>query len=396
MPASVPRSLELPEPDAGDRQASAELSAQIRAAIRAAGGSIGFDRYMEQALYTPGLGYYSSARSRFGPAGDFVTAPEISSLFSRCLARQAVEVFAVLGAGGRRILEAGAGSGIMARDLITALAEQGEPVHEYFILERSAGARDQQRRTLGCLAARVQWLDDFPEGGFRGLVTGNEILDALPAVRFVMAESGPMELRVAYRDEVFCWQPEAFAAGRTVTDLERLISEGGGLPVGYVSEYAPAQAAWVRTLAGRLQAGVLLLFDYGYPRREFYHPQRRRGTLACHYRHRMHEDPFRYPGLQDISVHVDFTAIAEAAVTAGLYLSGYTSQGNFLLAAGLLDIAGRAAAPASVRDQALLSRQIQLLTLPSQLGEAVKVMALSPDPDMVLSGFAGRDFSAWL
>ncbi len=395
MPASVPRSMELPEPDAGDRQSSAELSDQIRATIRAAGGSIGFDSYMEQALYTPGLGYYSSARTRFGPGGDFVTAPEISSLFSRCLACQAVEVFAVLGSDQRQILEVGAGSGTMARDVISTLESQGEPVDAYFILERSAGARHQQRRTLGPLAERVQWLDDFPQSGFRGLVTGNEFLDALPAVRFVMTGSGPEELRVAYRDEAFRWQPGAFAAGRTVTDLEGLITAVDDLPVGYVSEYAPAQAAWIWTLAGCLRAGVLLIFDYGYPRCEFYHPQRRRGTLACYYRHRMHEDPFRYPGLQDISVHVDFTAIAEAAVDAGLYLSGYTSQANFLLAGGLLDIAAQAA-PESVRDQALQSREIQRLTLPSQLGEAVKVMAMSPDPDMVLSGFAGRDLSARL
>ncbi len=397
MSISDPRSLDLPEPSADDQRESAELSSQIRQAITDAGGSIGFDGYMEQALYSPQLGYYSSSRRRFGSQGDFVTSPEISNLFTRCLARQAEEVFATLDSQDRRILEVGSGSGIMARDLITALEQEHGVFNEYLILERSAGARAQQRETLGALAERVRWLDDFPEAGFRGLIVGNELLDALPGVRFVMAESGPEELRVVATKDSFDWQPSAFSNQTIQLALETALSECEPLPVGYVSEFAPAQAAWVRTLLDCLDAGVLLLLDYGYPRREFYHPQRIRGTLACHYRHRMHEDPFRYPGLQDISVHVDFTAIAEAALAAQQYLTGYTTQANFLIAAGLLEIASDGVGSgASVSEQARMSSEIQRLTLPSQLGEAVKVMAISPDPEMMLSGFAGRDLSMGL
>ncbi len=392
MFSGATQSLDLPEPDSQDRQTSAELSALIREKVRTGGGSISFDAYMEQALYTPGLGYYSSARTRFGAAGDFVTAPEISRLFSRCVAGQAVEVFAAMGSHERRILEAGGGSGVMARDVISAFDDAGEHLDDYLILERSAGARAQQRQTLGAAAQRVQWLDDVPDDGFCGLIVANEVLDAIPAQRFVMGDAGPEELRVVIRDESFDWQPGAFTEACAAAQLDTVLADIGALPLGYVSEFAPARAAWIRTLAERLKAGVLLVFDYGYPRREFYHPQRVRGTLACHYRHRMHEDPFRYPGLQDISVHVDFSAIVEAAHEVDLYLSGYTTQANFLIAAGLLDFAGRESA-GSARDQALLSAEIQRLTLPSQLGEAVKVMAMSPDPDMVLSGFAGRDLS---
>ena len=395
MPAQTTSPLELPEPTAGDRQLSAELSARIREAIRAAGGSIGFDAYMELALYSPELGYYSSGRSRFGAAGDFVTAPEISDLFGRILAHQALEVFATLAPGDRCILEVGAGSGTMARDLLAEFEQLDANPDAYLILERSAGAREQQRQTLGPLATRVRWLDDFPESGFRGLVTGNEFLDALPAVRFVVGEAGLEELRVGLHGDAFYWQRQAFTPGPVARELEGLMASLGGLPLGYISEYAPAQAAWVRTLASRVEAGAVLLFDYGYPRREFYHPQRSSGTLACHYRHRMHEDPFRYPGLQDLSVHVDFTAIAEAAIASQLHLIGYTTQAQFLMSAGLLELAGRQA-PATAREQAVLSARIQRLTLPSQLGEAVKVMAISPDPTLVLSGFSGRDLSVRL
>ncbi len=387
--------MTLPKPDGADKEISRELGERIRHSIRVAGGSIGFDAYVEQALYTPELGYYSSNRTRFGAVGDFVTAPEISSLFSQCLARQAAEVFAGLDSKPHQILEVGAGSGVMARDLIGALDHLCASPDQYLILERSAGARAQQRQTLGVLAERVQWLDDFPEHGICGLVVANELLDALPGVRFIMTDNGPEELRVACREGELCWQQRAFTDTGILQELTGRLAQCDPLPLGYVSEYVPAQAAWVRTMAEHLRGGVLLLIDYGYPCREFYHPQRGSGTLACYYRHHMHEDPFWYPGLEDISVHVDFTSVAQAGLAAGLYLLGYTTQAHFLLAGGLLDLLSTLAEQDS-RNQAEMSAQVQRLTLPSELGELVKVMALSPDPDLELSGFSGRDFSSRL
>lgn len=382
MPPSPSLALDLPAPHAPDAAASEALVERIRAACDAAGGAIRFDRYMELALYAPGLGYYSAPRSRFGACGDFVTAPEISPLFAGCVARA---VASVLAHTGGAVLEAGAGDGTLAAGVLEHLAALGFDHVPYLILERSAGARGFQQERLAGFGDRVRWLDDFPPAGFRGVVIANELLDALPARRFTLRGGTPRELGVAATGEGFAWA-DAGPAPDVAETLGELLAP---LPDRYRGELAPARAAWVRAAASRLAAGALLLFDYGYPRRELYHPQRVDGTLACHYRHRVHGDPFLWPGLTDLSVHVDFTAVAEAGAEAGLDVAGFTTQAHFLLDAGLLE--GLDDPALDERARARLTGQIHRLTLPAEMGEAVKVMALArrlPEPP---GGFRGRD-----
>ncbi len=376
----------LPEPAAEAQAHSVALIRLIADEIDAAGGQIGFARYMELALFAPGLGYYSAGSQKFGAAGDFVTAPEISPLFSRCLARQTAEVLENLGGGD--VLEVGAGSGVMAADLLAELAALDTLPERYFLLELSADLRQRQRETLARkvpqLLDRVQWLERLPEHGLRGVVLANELLDALPVHLFRVHADGPRERCVAWREARFQW------CEREVADAElarRLASLADGLPAGYTSELNLAAGGWIAALAGALQAGVALLIDYGFPRHEYYHPQRDRGTLMCHYRHRAHDDPFVYPGLQDITAHVDFTAVAEAAVDAGLDVLGYNTQGLFLLANGITELAQSDDERAQLR----LAQQVRTLTLPGDMGELFKVMALGRGYPAPLRGFMLQD-----
>jgi len=368
-----------------------DLVALVRAAIDAAGGSISFADYMDLALFAPELGYYSAGTVRFGADGDFVTAPESSALFARCVARQTGEALAALGGGD--VYEVGAGSGALAVDLLDGLAEAGQLPGCYRIVERSPGLREHQRSRLesgdGALFERVEWCDELP-GGIRGVVIGNEVLDAMPAHRFRVQAGTLNECRVASHGEGFHWV-EADCAGSVLAQHAESVlgTLGHALPDGYTSELAPARQDFISRLGECLEQGVALLFDYGYARDEYYHPQRSSGTLRCFHRHRAHEDPLILLGLQDISVHVDFTAIAEAALAGGLDVAGFTTQAEFLLATGLLD-ACRDVDPAS-RRHAELTARIKRLTLPSQMGEAVKVMALARDFDGALTGFSGRD-----
>ena len=380
---------DLPQPDARDARDSDALVRRIRAQCADAGGVIGFDAFMDSALYTPGLGYYAAARSRFGEHGDFVTAAEISPRFAHCVARQVAQILDAIGGG--EVLEVGAGSGALAEAMIDALDALGHAPAPYLILERGAGGRAFQRERLARFSERVHWLDDLPPAGWRGVVLANELLDALPARCFIVEHGKPRELGVAAASAGFAWrmmEPEP----ATDALLARLLDDvAAGLAHGYRGEFAPLRGAWVRTAAQRLGAGALLLFDYGYPRRELYHPQRGEGTLACHYRHRVHGDAFVWPGLQDISVHVDFTGIAEAGTEAGLHLAGYTTQAHFLLATGLLE--GIEDPALDVAARARISSQIRRLSLPGELGEAVKVMALTREVACPLLGFGGRDLA---
>jgi SAM-dependent MidA family methyltransferase len=383
MPPRPSLALDLPAPDPDDARDSAALTARIREACAAAGGAIAFDAYMELALYAPVLGYYAAPRSRFGERGDFVTAPELSPRFAACVGRQVAEVLGRIGGGV--VLEVGAGDGTLAAGVLEALDALGHGDTRYLILERSAAARGFQGERLAAAGERVAWLDALPAAGFRGVILANELLDAIPARRFVVHGGTPLELGVAASAEGFRWQalgpaPDVAAALGALLDT---------LPGGYQGEFGPARGAWVRTAAAGLEAGALLLLDYGYPRRELYHPQRVEGTLACHYRHRVHADPFLRPGLQDISAHVDFTAVAESGVDAGLELAGYTTQAHFLLATGLLEGLGGAAgdSPGRIAD----TGAVQRLLMPGEMGEAVKVMALARGLDAPLAGFGGRD-----
>ncbi len=334
---------------------------------------------MELALYAPGLGYYVAGASKFGPSGDFVTAPQISPLFSQALANQCAQVLERVADGS--ILEFGAGTGIMAADILLRLEKLESLPAQYLILELSPDLRERQARIIEDkaphLLSRVRWLDQLPEG-FRGVMLANEVLDAMPVHRFRKgANGGVEELWVSLADGRLSeqWRPASAEVAEAVGEIE---SELGGLPAGYVSELNLALRPWLASLAHSLETGVLLLIDYGHERRAFYHPQRSMGTLRCHFRHQVGEDPLQLPGLQDITSHVDFTAVAQAGRAAGLELLGYDNQANFLLGCGidrLLSESGPAHYPE-------LAQGIKQLLLPGGMGESFKVMGLG-------KGFAG-------
>ena len=278
---------------------------------------------------------------------------------------------------------------MLARGLLHCLKSMGVPVSEYLILERSASARAEQARTLGELACLVRWLDDFPAPGFCGAVIANELLDAIPAARFVVGSDSIRELRVRAGHDGLGWQDAPFSTAADERAVRSLLEGLDPLPAGYVSEFAPARGAWLASLAERFAAGAILLLDYGYPRAEYYHPQRTRGTLTCYHRHRAHDDPFRLPGVEDVSVHVDFSSIAHAGVAAGLALEGFTTQAHFLMHTGLLD--GLDDPDLPQRERMAATHAVSRLTLPMEMGEAVKVMAFTRGEQPELPGFGGRD-----
>jgi len=385
---------ELPIPSAEAQAHSEQLAALIREEMDVNGGRIGFDRFMELALYAPGLGYYSAGSRKFGEAGDFITAPELSPLFSRCLARQCAEILTSLSGGD--ILEFGAGSGVMAADILLELATLESLPGHYYILELSAELRARQQQTIRektpALAERVVWLDTLPEPGFSGVVLANEVLDAMPVHRFRIHQGEPQELCVVWNGERFELDEDAPDAAL----FERLkwLQQHYGLAEGYGSELNLRGEEWVKSLGDFLERGVALLIDYGFPGAEFYHPQRSGGTLMCHYRHRAHDDALILPGLQDITAHVDFTAVAEAALAAGLSVRGFANQANFLIASGLTALLSETGD--DLKQQLSLAAQVKRLTMPGEMGELFKVMALSRGWEGALQGFSLRDERARL
>jgi SAM-dependent MidA family methyltransferase len=388
--------IDLPQPARDALAHSRALSALIRDRIVSAGGWIDFSEYMELALYAPGLGYYSAGAQKFGPAGDFVTAPEISPLFSRCIARSLLGVLHDLIPG--TLLELGAGTGAMAAEILRVLEREGGLPDRYLILEVSADLRERQRRTIyeriPAQARRVEWLDTLPEAPLNGVILANEVLDALPVTRFTIGRDGLQALGVVNDGDSFGWRPGPVSefVRDEVGAIERAVGES--LPVNFTSELCPSMRAFIGGLAATLNRGTLLMIDYGLPRREYYHRDRSDGTLTCHYRHRAHSDPFLYPGLQDITGWVDFTAVAEAADTAGLNVTGYTTQALYLLAAGAeqeLAAAGDETA-GDLRSRLKLGAELQTLMMPGQMGERFKMMGLGRGDESRPSGFAGRDF----
>lgn len=391
----------LPVPDREALAVSQELSTRIAAEIARHGGWLSFARYMEMALYEPGLGYYSNPGQVFGAAGDFVTAPELTPLFGATLARQVSPWLKdpALAGSGQVVLEVGGGSGMLAAQLLNALDNVGHHEVRYLILELSAERREHQRQTLKSLAPglmdRVGWLETFPES-FAGVVVANELLDAMPVQLFEWqadAEAELQEMGVAWVDGQFAWAPRPADAvlTETVTVLRnRLGPEGGQWHSPYRSEICPAQQAWMRTLADCMTAGVVMLLDYGFAEPEYYHPQRDQGTLMCHYRHRSHADPFLWPGLSDITAHVDFTALARAATAEGFSLVGYTSMAAFLLNAGLLDeLADLPREPESF--WFAQAQAVQQLISEAEMGELFKVIAFEKNLREAASvlGFGG-------
>ncbi|MDR1889989.1 MAG: SAM-dependent methyltransferase [Zoogloeaceae bacterium] len=381
--------MTLPLPTPAALAHSQQLLAEIFRRIAVAGGWLSFADFMAIALYAPGLGYYAAGARKFGAAGDFVTAPELTPLFAQAIARQAAQIMSM---SAPRILEAGAGSGRLAADLLRALETQNALPERYDILELSPDLRERQRQTLRQdaprLFERVRWLETLPEH-FSGLVLGNEVLDAMP-VHCVQWQEGRIDERGVTRvDGRLQWQARP-AGGRLLTEAEGIVHECAP-PPGYMSEISLAGPAWAAGLGERLERGCLLLLDYGFPRREFYHPDRGSGTLMCHYRHHAHPDPFYLPGLQDITAHVDFTALIAAAYPTGLELLGYANQAQFLLNCGVLDDLATLE-PGSLPYLKAASA-VQKLIAPQEMGELFKVIAMGKNMDMPLIGFLRGDKS---
>jgi SAM-dependent MidA family methyltransferase len=382
---AVPDPRALPPPTAEEQAHNSKLQQIIREEIAACGGLISFARFMELALYAPGLGYYTAGKHKFGAAGDFITAPEMGSLFARCLARPCRSILAQLGGGD--ILEAGAGSGALAADLLLELETLGRLPESYLILEISNELRDRQaetfRRKVPHLLEHIHWLNALPID-FRGVVLANELLDAMPVKRFRIAEDGVQQLHVAWEDDRFVWR-EKPADEKIRARIEPL-----ALSPGYTSEINFMAEAWVHSVADILEQGAMLLVDYGFPRAEFYHPQRTDGTLMCHYRHRAHDDPLTLIGLQDITAHVDFTTIAKAGTGTGLSLLGYTSQAAFLIGCGLEQLMSYSD-PEDTRAHLELTQQVKKLTSPNEMGELYKVIALGRGIREPFPGFEVHD-----
>jgi SAM-dependent MidA family methyltransferase len=381
----------LPPLDAAQAAHAAQVLAAVTAAMAAHGGWLPFDEYLQIVLYAPGLGYYSAGAHKFGVAGDFTTAPELSPLFGRCLAQAVAPVLA--GTRGE-LLEFGAGSGALAATLLEALAEQRALPRRYRILEVSAELRARQRTRIAALppalADRVEWLERLPDAPLAGVILANEVADALPFNCFAVRASGPMARGVSFDVRGGLAWAERPAGAQLRAQLALIETDlGRPLPVGYVSELCPAADGWIAAMAAALERGVALVVDYGVGRREYYHAARSQGTLRCHYRHRAHDDPFLHPGLQDISAWVDFTRLAAAAADAGLEVAGYCTQAAFLMASGGIQ-AGLDGAPGDAARARLGSEARQLL-LPGEMGETFKVLALSRDWHAPLTGFGLQD-----
>jgi SAM-dependent MidA family methyltransferase len=386
----------LPAPDAVALAQSAALVELIRADIDAAGGWLPFDRYMDRALYAPRLGYYSGGATKFGrraeDGSDFVTAPELSPLFAATLARPVAQ--ALEASGTRDVIEFGAGTGRLAAGLLDALDALGAPPDSYSIVDLSGELRERQQTLLEAqapaLAARVRWLDALPDQ-FAGVVIGNEVLDAMPVRLFAHANGAWRERGVVYRGDAFAFEDRALQSTHDAAFLDEIEIEPGSNGE-YVTETHEAASAFTRTICRMLTRGAALFIDYGFPRHEYYHAQRAQGTLMCHYRHRAHGDPFLYPGLQDITAHVEFSGIAEAGTDTGADLLGYTSQARFLMNAGITDALSELD-PTDAARFLPAANAVQKLLSEAEMGELFKVIAFSRGIDDTLDAFAGGDRS---
>lgn len=381
----------LPSPSTEALQHQQHLFNFLGDACQKQGGKLSFADFMKIALYAPGLGYYSAGMHKFGKTGDFVTAPEISPLFSKCIGAQCAQILEGLNTDPAYILEIGAGSGRMASEILHYLAEKHRLPRNYWILEVSADLRERQQSYLRQHCSkhfgRIIWLDTLPPKPFTGIILANEVIDAMPVHLFQIGEQGEvLEGQVQHLDNTLDLSfstPITEALPKAVQNLQKALPEP--LSPGYTSEINLGLAPWLASLSPCLEKGVMLFLDYGFPRHEYYHLSRTMGTLMCHYRHHAHSNPLEYIGLQDITAHVDFTALALAAKSCGLELSGFTHQAAFLLANGLLNFAQQN--DPSTRQQLERSAQVQKLTQPHEMGELFKVLALNKNFDSPLQGF---------
>ena len=375
----------LPDPDPGALERSRLLCTLISDEIERCDGAIGFDQFMQLALFEPELGYYAAESPIFGPSGDFVTAPESGELFAQCLVGQCLDVLSEIGGS---VLEYGAGSGRLACSLLENLRKHNALPEQYVIVEPSAVMRARQRTLIEQSAPyfidRMRWYGEQPQGEFIGFVVANEMLDAMPIKRFIVQQGTIKELGVGLVDEHFGWHVMDTAV--TAFPTNESAYEWHELPDNYISEVNPSLEEWLRKLHGVLRKGVVLIIDYGYPRHEYLHESRSQGTLKCHYQHRVHADPFFYPGLQDITAAVEFTTVAETANRVGFELAGFAAQTRFLIACGLEEII----AAQTSDDPALCyehAQEAKLLLLPSEMGQTCKVIALATNYERQLHRF---------
>jgi SAM-dependent MidA family methyltransferase len=369
--------MSLPAPDSDALAASQALQQQIATEIERQGGAIAFSRFMELALYAPRLGYYSGGAAKLGADGDFTTAPEITPLFGAALARAAA---AIIAQSSPNIIEFGAGTGKLARDVLTALAAQGVRVDSYTIIELSGELRARQQQALADLP-QVRWLDGFPET-FSGVVLANEVLDAMPVELVVKTAQGWRRQMVTVENGEFAFvqdEPDAALAAH----VQRQIPDADNLAEGYTTEVHPVAEGFMASLARMFSKGrgAAILLDYGFPAHEYYFDQREGGTLMCHYRHHAHPDPFYLPGLQDITAHVDFTAMALASQDAGLPVLAYMNQASFLLGCGIGELL-LATDPADALRYLPQSRAVQKLLSPAEMGELFKVLVVGKDVEL--------------
>lgn len=390
----------LPEPSGAAKQHSHILCEQIVKLCEDSGGVIPFSGFMQQALYAPGMGYYTGGLQKFGEKGDFITAPEVSPLFSQCLAQQVADVLQDVMIEGikPKILELGAGSGVMAVDMLLELEQLGALPESYMILELSPELKQRQQN---CIREKAQhllecivWLDELPSDIFNGVIIANEVLDAMPVECFKIKDGSVESLMISADGGELT--PKYVKADSAITGKVRVIEERlketreESLPENYCSEFNPTIKPWLDSLHRVLNRGMVLLIDYGYPVHEYYHQERQTGTMMCHYQHRAHTNPLWYPGLQDITAFVDFTDVAYCAVEAGFDISGYNTQAAFLMSCGL-DALHKRLVTDEAKNQIVLSQQIKTLTLPSEMGERFKVMALTKNYDESLRGFVMQD-----
>ena len=388
--------LHLPEPEQQARQHSEQLQHIICQSINhnSPEPHIDFARFMDMALYQPGLGYYSAGLQKFGPQGDFITAPEISPLFAQTLANPVGEGLQQMERGN--IIELGAGSGRLAVALLKRLQQLEQLPERYFILELSASLQQRQQQLIQQqipeLQDRIHWLDSLPEQKINAIVIANEVLDAMPVQRFTI-QQGTVNKIVVVETPQQGLQLKTTKADDQLTEavrhIENDLQQTFNSP--YQSEINFHIQPWLAALSNSLNQAAIFLIDYGYHRKEYYSPARHMGTLMCYYQHRSHDNALRYPGLQDITAFVDFTALAEAALDTGFDVDGYTSQGNFLLASGLPQLLEESMTD-DIQQQIQLAQQVKTLTLPSEMGERFKVMALSKNLQKNITGFELRDF----
>ena len=369
--------MSLPLPDSDALAASHALQQEIASTIEAAGGAIPFSRFMELALYAPRLGYYSGGAAKLGASGDFTTAPEITPLFGAALARAAA---AIIAQSAPNIIEFGAGTGKLARDVLTALAGDGVEVARYTIIELSGELRARQQEALQDFP-QVEWRDGFPDT-FDGVVLANEVLDAMPVELVIKTANGWRRQMVTVEEGRFAYVQAELDAALTA-QLVRQVPEADALPEGYLTELHPVACGFMGSLASMFEGGrgAAILLDYGFPAHEYYVDQRSGGTLMCHYRHHSHPEPFFLPGLQDITAHVDFTAMALAAQDAGLPVLAYTNQSGFLLGCGIGELLLRTDPEDAVR-YLPQSKAVHKLVAPSEMGELFKVLVVGNEVEL--------------